>query len=150
MWRVSRPFCRPLIKSFSRLPRQPGFHANPAITPPVYSVFPGFHATTRLPRQPGYHATCVFCLSRLSRHYPAFTPLPGFHATTRLSRRLHKVEDSLPRLQLVFLYLSTGGLFPPHQPLPTNGTRAGAHNYTAIPHASVYDQELGCCAYVRA
>ena len=58
---------------------------------------------TRLPRQPGYHATCVFCLSRLSRHYPAstptrlsrhlcilsfpaFTPLPGFHATTRLSR----------------------------------------------------------------
>ena len=95
---------------------------------------------TRLLRQPGYHATCVYILSRLSRHYPAFTPQPGFHAAIPVSTPPraftldhNKVEDSLPRLRIVFLYFSTCDLFrrtnhyPPTGPAPGHTTTQPFH-----------------------
>ena len=112
VWRFSlcRPFC-----PFSFLVCNQVFF--PASTP------------TRLPRQPGYHATRVYILSRLSRHYPAFTPPRAFTLDH------NKVEDSLPRLRIVFVYFSTCGLFrrtnhyPPTGPAPGYTTTQPFHNY---------------------
>ena len=81
-----------------------------------------------------------YILSRLSRHYPVFTPRPGFHAAIPVSTPPraftldhNRVEDSLPRLRIVFVYFSTCGLFrrtnhyPPTGPAPGHTTTQPFH-----------------------